>query len=289
MLAVLDAGIADDLATAESLLKSGLDVNERITVTDPTAGSPLNTTPIHAAASAGKPDLIRLLLRFGANVQAEDSHGRTPIQLAGSPESRQLLMDAMTNFRPAFCAQCGQGITASFCCEPCGRMYCEVCSGMTRQVEHHAGFSSQTIDFSQARCPRCTPLPRPSSSPFGPTAPLSADDAARRVRGLANGMIAVGVVYALLGSISLALNIFILAAQPENAAPYGVLGAAMGVAIGLLALRAGRCMKAFKDYTYCLLTSIAVMVPACCIIGVVVGIWSLVVLSKPEVRALFRP
>jgi hypothetical protein len=47
-------------------------------------------------------------------------------------------------------------------------------------------------------------------------------------------------------------------------------------------------MKAFKDYTYCQLTSIAVMIPVCCIVGPIVGAWSLVVLGKPEVRALFK-
>jgi len=49
-------------------------------------------------------------------------------------------------------------------------------------------------------------------------------------------------------------------------------------------------MKELRNWTLAMVASILAMVPcigACCLIGIPIGIWSLVVLMKPEVKAAF--
>ncbi|KAI0532541.1 hypothetical protein GGR58DRAFT_489880 [Xylaria digitata] len=73
------------MAIAERLLQHGADVN----TIDPNGGEPLLT-----AVRNGTPEMVQLLLRYGANKEIVDGSGSTPLDLAqGSEEIISLLQE----------------------------------------------------------------------------------------------------------------------------------------------------------------------------------------------------
>jgi hypothetical protein len=49
-------------------------------------------------------------------------------------------------------------------------------------------------------------------------------------------------------------------------------------------------MKALENYSLCMIASIIAIIPCispCCCVGIPLGIWAVVVLNKPEVKAHF--
>jgi hypothetical protein len=70
----------------------------------------------------------------------------------------------------------------------------------------------------------------------------------------------------------------------------GVMGAVFGIAYAILILIGAGKMKRLESFGFAMASSIIAMVPCtvCCILGLPFGIWSLVVLNKPEVRDSFR-
>jgi Ankyrin repeats (3 copies) len=69
MLAAISKG---DLATLHQLLAMNVDVNF---VLD-------GTTPIHLATEKGYSEIVRILIRHGANFRAKDAEGRRPLEIA---------------------------------------------------------------------------------------------------------------------------------------------------------------------------------------------------------------
>lgn len=49
-------------------------------------------TPLHAAAQQSSEEIINLLLEFGADINAKDSEGRRPIDVATSSSSVERLL-----------------------------------------------------------------------------------------------------------------------------------------------------------------------------------------------------
>ena len=68
-----------DLDFAELILSKGADVNEAAT-----SGDVAGWTAIHYAASNGNAELLKFLIKNGANVNAVTADGKTPLSLAGS-------------------------------------------------------------------------------------------------------------------------------------------------------------------------------------------------------------
>jgi hypothetical protein len=81
-------------------------------------------------------------------------------------------------------------------------------------------------------------------------------------------------------------------AQAEGPSVGSILFNLLGVGLGVLIAFGGLQMTKFRMYGLAIAASIIAMIPCfsccCCLIGLPVGIWSLVVLSRPEVRAAFR-
>lgn len=68
---------------------------------------------------------------------------------------------------------------------------------------------------------------------------------------------------------------------------FGMIHSAAGVFIGLSMLLSGIKMRKLKGYKNAMTASILAMIPIvspCCIVGLPIGIWSIIVLSKPEVK-----
>src|SRR5262245_24279654 len=87
-----------DLSEVERLLDAGANVNEHIVVRDPGGHSVLSTTPLMAAARAGRPDVVRLLLQRNAHPDGT-SFDYTPLTLLVregycDPEVVRLLVEA---------------------------------------------------------------------------------------------------------------------------------------------------------------------------------------------------
>jgi len=72
---------------------------------------------------------------------------------------------------------------------------------------------------------------------------------------------------------------------------FGLIHSAAGVFIGLSMLLSGIQMRKLKGYKNAMTSSILAMIPIvspCCIVGLPIGIWSVIVLCKPEVKDAFR-
>lgn len=72
---------------AQHLIDQGADVNRR---------GNRNQTPLHVAARSGREDMVRLLLKYGANVNVRDDDGRSPLCLTtdGSAKCVRVLLNA---------------------------------------------------------------------------------------------------------------------------------------------------------------------------------------------------
>jgi ankyrin repeat protein len=83
-----------DLAAASKALAGGANVNAThpVLAGPPTACSPdsFATTPLHAAAAAGREDMVEMLICKGAKVNARDGKGRTALALAAASGHRQI-------------------------------------------------------------------------------------------------------------------------------------------------------------------------------------------------------
>ena len=160
--------------------------------------------------------------------------------------------------------------------------------------------------FPSTTAPGATPLP-PSPAPGIPTMqPLGGygySGAADQVTVPAIGLMVVSILQALLGAFMLVLNligasIFAMSQAAQNQ-PFaslfsGTLGIINHILIILLAgfvLFSAIKMKRLENYGLAMAGSIVAMLPVscpCCFGGLVFGIWSLIVLSKPEVKAVFH-
>jgi ankyrin repeat protein len=70
---------ATDIELAEYMLSKGADVNESAT-----SGDVEGWTAIHYACSNGNMELIKFLIKNGADVKAKTANGKTPLSLIGS-------------------------------------------------------------------------------------------------------------------------------------------------------------------------------------------------------------
>ena len=71
----------------------------------------------------------------------------------------------------------------------------------------------------------------------------------------------------------------------------GVVSSIIGILVSGVILLGGLKMKKLESYGLAMTASIIAMIPCfspCCLIGLPIGIWALVVLSKPEVKSAFH-
>jgi hypothetical protein len=158
--------------------------------------------------------------------------------------------------------------------------------------------------FPSASAPGPTPLP-PSPAPGIPTMqPLGGygyPGAAEQVTGPAIGLMVVAIVGFLAQVFSLVWRMFFSAIaasqsnQPEWVTYFqgtgGIISAILGILSSMLVLFGALKMKKLESYGLAMAVSIIAMIPCvspCCLIGLPIGIWSLVILSKPEVKAIFH-
>jgi len=155
-----------------------------------------------------------------------------------------------------------------------------------------------------------TAAPAPGFAPLMP----SASDAASRVSGPATGLMVVGILFSLmavLGLLSRLLGWGMMAfdmnrpgmrelpphlvrmLQDFSRGTMAVIFGVIQLALSLFVVFASTKMRKLKSHGMVLTAAILSMIPCltpscCCVIGLPVGIWTLVVLSKPEVKSAFH-
>jgi hypothetical protein len=143
------------------------------------------------------------------------------------------------------------------------------------------------------------PPPPPAGSP-PPTGHVT-----QEVQGPAIGLIITAVIGIVLALVSLLSNLMGAGMAGieeiggmDEAGRYltymtggvGILFALIQLGVSGFVIWAALQMKELRNWTMAVTASILAMIPCigpCCLIGIPIGIWSLVVLMKPEVKAAF--
>lgn len=142
-------------------------------------------------------------------------------------------------------------------------------------------------------------------SQFSSPQPPTGGAASSLVSSPATALIVVGVINGLLALFNFYRGLFGAVAPPPNvqgADPEimkmiqnitGTTAIVQGVLVGIVAIiiiMGALKMKSLQSYGLAMTSSILAMIPclSCCIIGLPIGIWSIVVLSKPEVKSAFH-
>jgi hypothetical protein len=148
------------------------------------------------------------------------------------------------------------------------------------------------------------PTAPPSLSSLAASAPGAASgaSASQQVAGPAIGLIVVAALGCVADLVSLAMNLGVSAlAANQTEGPWhdmasafsgaiGVLWAVVGILISGFILFGALKMKKLENYGVAMAASIVALLPCsiCCVVGVPIGIWALVVLSKAEVKEAFH-
>jgi len=138
--------------------------------------------------------------------------------------------------------------------------------------------------------------------PVMPSIPAPSSAGAEQVNGPAIGLIVVAILGVILQIISLIFNLagasFLASSQMPREAwanmfsgTIGVVSGIIGILVSGLILVGAMKMKKLESYGLAMAVSIIAMIPCfspCCLIGLPIGIWAVVVLSKPEVKSAFH-
>jgi hypothetical protein len=142
------------------------------------------------------------------------------------------------------------------------------------------------------------PPPPPAPPPFH--APF---DATRELEGPSIGLLATGILGALVGFFGLVTHLigsgFVLPFSkdlPDQVVSFisgisGIAGAVVSLLVAGLLIYASTEMRKARQWGLAFAASVMAMIPCvspCCLVGLPIGIWSLTVLVKPEVKAAFH-
>jgi hypothetical protein len=124
---------------------------------------------------------------------------------------------------------------------------------------------------------------------------------AARVSGPATGLMVtagIGIVIQVLGIAANLAGVGMgMAGGQDEAVPamfsgaMGVVSGVVGIVVGVIVFLGAQKMKALESYGFALTAAILAMVPCvspCCLIGLPIGIWALVVLNDANVKAAFH-
>lgn len=148
--------------------------------------------------------------------------------------------------------------------------------------------------------------PQPPSYSPPPPPPPPGPGAAQRVQGPAIGLIvtgAIGILFGLWNLLSTMVGFGMPWAEMGDLGPgaeyvrwmtggVGAMFAVVSLLISGFVIWAALQMKELKKWNLAVVASILAMIPCigpCCVIGIPIGIWALIVLMKPEVKNAFTP
>jgi hypothetical protein len=138
----------------------------------------------------------------------------------------------------------------------------------------------------------------PSLAPTVPVATVLSD----QVSGPATALIIFAILGFVMQAGSLAFRMLgsslLVAKQLPNqpwvsmfSGTVGVMASIVGLLVSGLILFGGLNMRKLENYGLAMTASVISMIPCvspCCLLGLPIGIWAIVVLSKPEVKSAFH-
>lgn len=128
-------------------------------------------------------------------------------------------------------------------------------------------------------------------------------DPSRQVSGPSIGLFITGIIGAIFSGVAFislivgtGISMFWIDDIPGRYADFyqgtiGIGSSFIGILVAAFIIYAAIKMKELTQWGLAVVASILAMIPCispCCIIGLPIGIWSLVVLMKPEVKAAFH-
>jgi hypothetical protein len=142
----------------------------------------------------------------------------------------------------------------------------------------------------------------PAPAPIMPTVPPVGAAGAEMINGPATGLMVVAILGGVLQVISLIFRLVGVSVLSNPRMPnqawanmfagtIGTIASLIGIAVSVLILFGAIKMKKLENYGLAMAASIIAMIPCispCCLIGLPIGIWAAVVLSKPEVKSAFH-
>lgn len=142
-----------------------------------------------------------------------------------------------------------------------------------------------------------TSAPPPLSAPA-----FAASDAAEKVNGPALALMILAGLNLALSAVGLLMNLLGSSMSMFNDGPQqawgnmfsgglGVASSSLGILISGVIFYGGLKMKRLENHGLAVAASVLAIIPCtspCCFLGIPVGIWALVVLSKPEVKSAFH-
>jgi hypothetical protein len=156
-----------------------------------------------------------------------------------------------------------------------------------------------------------TPSPPPPTTAFAPQAAgVSAgrEVAVQAVKGPAIGLMVTAIFGLIAVAFGLVMNLLVLSGtapwrqqigDPQmqkflnlfGGGGLGIIQNIIGGIVGIVVLMGASKMQRLQNYPFVFTASILAMVPCvspCCMLGLPFGIWALVILNKPEVKAAFH-
>lgn len=206
-----------------------------------------------------------------------------------------------------------------FRCTRCGRLLqtgddtagqqaqCPACGNVTAIPGASAGVPSADTGALSAASAEVAALPPPPVPGEPAVAPaFAAADlqtyAARRVAGPAIALIVLGIFTIVMQVFAILMNILQIgiagaAARNGDALPFlfggpvQIVASAIAIVGAIVITLGGLRMKNLENYGLAMTASILTIIPCfgpCCLLGMPIGIWGLVVLSDNTVRIAFR-
>jgi len=127
------------------------------------------------------------------------------------------------------------------------------------------------------------------------------EEALGKVRGPAIGIKVTAVIGAIFSVLGLALNVLGIgggmasgggdeAMSMMMSGTVGIISSLVGMGVAVFLWIAAGKLQRLESYNLCLVAAIAAMVPCispCCFIGLPIGIWAIIVMSKADVKQAF--
>ena len=133
--------------------------------------------------------------------------------------------------------------------------------------------------------------------------PAATTDVYRQVSGPSVGLLVTGIISGIISLIGLISSFFVAGIGPFMQEKIGdkyseFIGGIFSIAFYFIAILVGAFiiyaalkMKELNRWGLCVAASILAMLPCtnpCCIVGLPIGIWCLVILMRPEVKEAFH-
>lgn len=136
---------------------------------------------------------------------------------------------------------------------------------------------------------------------WDPNDPAVRDFALTQVAAPAVALMAMAILFGLMAMCGVVLQVIALsvdAAANRPAGPFdpavfniiNIAGSSVGIVGACVIFLGGLKMKSLENYGLSMAAAIVSFIPCvspCCLLGLPIGIWALVVLNRPEVKAAF--